>query len=199
MDLTKGTVGQEYIVRSVETGDEELDAFLEKKPAAFTGTYGYGVLDVQGPDESNEFTDWDGCFSEHCMIEFRKWLKKEYTSLEALNKSWATSFKSWDEVIPSTSAEARKMKSFASWQDHRTFNDWNRADALRALVTGINSVDPALTYSLSGTQNTNPWNAWDYWQLRPHLKALSGYSGEQTVQHRSFSNGLVYFPSQLCL
>ena len=28
MDLTKGTVGQEYIVRSVETGDEELDAFL---------------------------------------------------------------------------------------------------------------------------------------------------------------------------
>ena len=28
MDLTKGTVGKEYIVRSVETGDEELDAFL---------------------------------------------------------------------------------------------------------------------------------------------------------------------------
>ena len=28
MDLTKGTVGQEYIVRSVETGDEELDSFL---------------------------------------------------------------------------------------------------------------------------------------------------------------------------
>ena len=164
---------------------------LAKKPAAFAGTYKYGVLDVQGPDESNEFTDWDGCFSEHCMKEFRKWLKKQYTSLDALNKSWASSFKSWDEVIPSTSAEARKMSSFASWQDHRTFNDWNRADALRALVEGINSADPALTYSLSGTQNTNPWNAWDYWQLMPHLKALSGYSGEQSVQHRSFSNGSV--------
>lgn len=162
---------------------------LEKRPAPLTGAYPYGVIDVQGADEANEFSNWDGCFSEHCMKELRKWLKKEYTSLDALNKSWATSFKSWDEVIPSTSAEARKMKSFASWMDHRTFNDWNRADALRALVAGLHSVDPELTYSFSGTQNTNPWNAWDYWQLMPHLKTLTGYGGEQAVQHRSFSKG----------
>ena len=164
---------------------------LLKNPSAFGDTYKYGVLDVQGPDESNMFSDWDGCFSEHCMKEFRKWLKKQYPSLEALNKAWATQFKKWDDVVPSTSAEARKMSSFASWMDHRTFNDWNRADALRALVTGINTVDPTLTYSLSGTQNTNPWNAWDYWQMMPYLKALSGYSGEQTVQHRSFSGGML--------
>ena len=60
---------------------------LLKKPSAFGDTYKYGVLDVQGPDESNMFSDWDGCFSEHCMKEFRKWLKTQYPSLAALNKA----------------------------------------------------------------------------------------------------------------
>ncbi len=162
---------------------------LAQKPNAFGPSYAYGVLDVAGPDESNSINNWDGCFSDACKVEFRKYLQKVYPSLEALNKSWQTDFARWEDVIASTVDEARKMKSFASWLDHRTFNDWNRADALAHLVRGINAADPTLTYSLSGTQNTNPWNAWDYYQLMPSLRALSGYRGEQSAQHRSFAAG----------
>jgi hypothetical protein len=142
-----------------------------------------------GADESNSIVNWDGCFSIHCQQEFRNYLKKEYGSLEALNKSWKTSFTRWDDVIASTAEEARKMKSFASWMDHRTFNDRNLAKALGALVKKLKTIDPRLVYSLSGTQETNPWYAWDHYLMTPYLESLNAYVGEQTIQQRCFAKG----------
>ena len=149
--------------------------------------FNYGVMTLPGPDEANMFSEWDGCFSPHCQKEFRKWLKKVYPSLEALNKSWDCSFKSWDDVIALTASEVRKKKSFAGWVDHRTFNEWNRADSYRIMLTGMDKATGNIPYSLSGTSETNPWNAWDWYQLMPWLKTLAAYSGEQTIQHRSFA------------
>ena len=149
--------------------------------------FDYGALIIPGSDEANMFSEWDGCFSPHCQKEFRKWLKKVYPSLEALNESWDCDFKSWDEVIALTASEARQKKSFAGWVDHRTFNDWNRADAFRIMTTAMANASGGLPLSLSGTSETNPWNAWDYYLLMPWLKTLASYSGEQTIQHRSFA------------
>ncbi len=149
--------------------------------------FGYGAMIIPGPDEANMIGEWDGCFSPHCQKEFRNWLKKVYPSLDALNKSWDCDFKSWDEVIALTAAEARQKKSFAGWLDHRAFNDWNRADAYRIMITAMDKASGGLMYSLSGTSETNPWNAWDYYLLMPYLKSLAAYSGEQTIQHRSFA------------
>lgn len=149
--------------------------------------FGYGAMTIPGPDEANMFSEWDGCFSPHCQKEFRNWLKKVYPSLDALNESWDCDFQSWDEVIALTAAEARQKKSFAGWLDHRTFNDWNRANAFRIMITAMDQASGGLMYSLSGTSETNPWNAWDYYQLMPYLKSLAAYSGEQTIQHRSFA------------
>jgi hypothetical protein len=149
--------------------------------------FDYGALIIPGSDEANMFSEWDGCFSVHCQKEFRNWLKKVYPSLEALNSSWDCSFKSWDEVIALTASEVRQKKSFAGWVDHRTFNDWNRADAFRIMTTAMANASGGLPLSLSGTSETNPWNAWDYYLLMPWLKTLASYSGEQTIQHRSFA------------
>ncbi|MBQ7696134.1 MAG: beta-galactosidase trimerization domain-containing protein [Lentisphaeria bacterium] len=150
-------------------------------------SFPYGAMSIPGPDEANMIGEWDGCFSPHCQKEFRNWLKKVYPSLKALNDSWDTDFKSWDEVIALTANEARQKKSFAGWLDHRTFNDWNRADAFRIMITAMAKATGGLPYSLSGTSETSPWNAWDYYLLMPYLKTLAAYSGEQTIQHRSFA------------
>ncbi len=146
----------------------------------------YGSLFIPGPDEANMFSEWDGCFSPDCLREFREYLKKQYASLEALNASWDCNFSSWDEVVPMTSQEVRSKNSFAAWLDHRTFNDWNRADAFGYLIRGMKKVAPHLKYSLSGSSETNPWNAWDYYLLMKHLDAMSTYEGEQVIQQRSF-------------
>ncbi|MBE6355702.1 MAG: hypothetical protein E7058_01155 [Lentisphaerae bacterium] len=187
--LNQGTKEKDKMLRTPCLSDPQFRKTIAAVPKSFGVTYPFGVLDVAGPDESNMISEWDGCFSEHCKKEFRKYLKTQYASLEDLNRAWATDFKQWDDVVASTAAEARKMKSFASWLDHRTFNDVNRAYALGLLVKGINAKDPELTYSLSGTSNTNAWNAWDYYLMMPYLRALSGYTGEQSIQHRSFATG----------
>lgn len=163
-----------------------LNAPAQRK---FGPTYKLGAIDVMGADESNSIVNWDGCFSIHCQREFRNFLKKEYGTLAALNKSWETAFTKWDDVVASTAEEARKMKSFASWLDHRTFNDRNLANALAKLVKNLKAADRRLIYSLSGTQNTNPWNAWDHYLMTPSLESLNSYPGEQTVQQRCFAKG----------
>ena len=163
---------------------------FQKALATVTGIgshFKYGIMMLPGPDEANMFSEWDGCFSIHCQKEFRNWLKKVYPSLDALNKSWDCSFKSWDEVIALTASEARQKKSFAGWVDHRTFNDWKRADSFRIMLGALDKATGNIPYSLSGTSETNPWNAWDWYQLMPYLRTLAGYTGEQTIQHRSFA------------
>jgi hypothetical protein len=168
---------------------------LERDGAVLGSNLKYGVLMVAGPDESNMFSSWEGCFSPDCQRGFRDWLRKSYSSLKNLNKSWHTYYKNWNQVVAMTSAEARKHSSFAPWVDHRTFNDWNRADALKTLVRGIHKTAPGIPFSFSGTQETNPWNAWDWYRLMPYLGALSSYNGEQTIQHRSFAAGkFLQFP-----
>jgi len=151
----------------------------------------YGGLIGAGADEANMFGDWDGCYCQHCMKDLRIFLKESYGSLDALNASWQTKFANWDEVIPMTLPEARKHTSLAPWVDHRTFNDFQRGRAL-----GIQN-EAAFKYrgvnvSLSGTSDTNPWNAWDYYRIMPHMKAIAGYFGEQTIQHRSFAKGKLF-------
>ena len=151
----------------------------------------YGNILAAGADEANMFGGWDGCFSPHCMKAIRIWLRQVYGSLDKLNASWKTDFKTWDEVIPMTEAEVRNHGSYAPWVDHRTFNDIQRAAAIGIQTASIEK-HTGLWLSLSGTSNTNPWNAWDYYRIMPHMKALAGYFGEQTIQHRSFAKSKLF-------
>lgn len=48
------------------------------------------------------------CYCEACTLEFRRWLRRRYGSLEALNEAWGTRFWSqvyndWEEVRPPSS------------------------------------------------------------------------------------------------
>jgi hypothetical protein len=162
---------------------------LERISAKEQWTEKYGVLYRGGPDEANSITKWDGCFSKDCQHELRKWLKKEYGSLSALNKSWNTDFSDWSQVTAMTAEEVKNRKSYAPWVDHRTFNEWNRADAIARIVKGIKKIDPELRYALSGTQDTKAFNAWNWYLLMKSLEAVESYGGEQTVQQRCFFKG----------
>jgi hypothetical protein len=149
----------------------------------------FGYLFRSGPDEANSLGANELCFSEDCQKEFRHWLKEQYGSLDALNKSWESQYRNWDEIIAMTSDEVKGKHSYAPWLDHRTFNEWNYADSINRIIKGTKKYNPKLQYSLSGTQETSAHNAWDWWRLTPHLKSVLSYKGEQSIQRRSFSNG----------
>lgn len=46
----------------------------------------------------DEVTTQGACLSEHCQKAYRQYLQEVYRSLDVLNQSWATQFKSWDAV-----------------------------------------------------------------------------------------------------
>jgi hypothetical protein len=53
--------------------------------------------------------DYD--FSPASLAAFRTWLQKRYSSLEALNAAWLTSFAAWDAVRPFTTDEIKARLS----------------------------------------------------------------------------------------
>lgn len=169
---------------------------LEEKNSKLSALEDYGSIIRGGPDEANSIKKWDGCFSQDCQRELREYLKRKYSSLESLNKSWVTDFKKWDDVIAMTSDEVKNHPSFAPWHDHLTFNDWTRADAIHRIAKGTKAACPKLNYSLSGTHDTNPFNAYDWYLLMKDFDAIESYSGEQTILQRCFHEGgkLIWMP-----
>lgn len=78
---------------------------------------------------SNEYGGY--CYCEHCQKQYRKWLKKRYGSIDALNEAWNTTFwghrfQDFDEVM----APSRRTEEF----------DFGNPPALRTNVQG-NSID----------------------------------------------------------
>lgn len=89
--------------------------------------FGYDVLSVA---DENVFQRWiydkttpkdDICFCRHTIKAFQEYMKKEYGSLDTLNKSWQKDFKKWEDVVPETARHARFQENIAPWLDFRIF------------------------------------------------------------------------------
>lgn len=70
----------------------------------------------------NEYGTW--CFCSHCALEFRAWLRSRYSTLDALNDAWSTSFWSqcygrWDEIVPPRATQY--LRNPAQELDYRRF------------------------------------------------------------------------------
>jgi hypothetical protein len=128
--------------------------------------------------------DW----SPQTLVDFRVWLKQEYGTLPALNKEWRTSFKSWDSVVPYTTDEARKSRSFAPWADHRTFMEITFAQAYQTARDAVIQGDRDAHIAVSGTQATNAYDGADWSRLDRVIDDFLSYDGgNQWDMHRSFA------------
>ena len=131
---------------------------------------------------------FDFCYCEHCLREFRVWLKTVYPDLAALNKEWGTAFKDWDALVPMTFDEARKADRFASWADHKRFMEVSFHDFMRAIRTKVREVDPQARLALSGTQDPAPWGGMDLWLRVNTFDALRSYNSG--MQHPAMQYSL---------
>lgn len=135
----------------------------------------------------------DFCFGPHCLARFRAWLPTVYPSLEALNATWQTAFRTWEEVMPMTTeeirqhAQGRQSPSYAAWADHRTFMEITYAEAYRFIRDTLREVDPEGELRISGTQATVAYNGCDWWRITRWVKDTGPYTtGDQWELHRSF-------------
>jgi hypothetical protein len=132
----------------------------------------------------------DFCFSEHCLREFRKFVKARYGTLERLNAEYDSGFASWDDVMPFTRDEVWKSggRHVAGWADHLEFMDDRCTNALAFCVGELSRMDKNLYFTLSGTQPPAAYSGMDWWKMMHVLTGIEGYEiGGQFDLQRSFA------------
>ncbi len=136
----------------------------------------YGHTDEGGV--ADLVSAWDFCFCPNCMKAMHTWLQGQYSSLDALNTEWETSFKTWDEVAPFSTDEmmARKGNNLSPWADHRTFMNQSFAKALEVGTKAAEKVDPNARLGMLGCQMPSAFGGYDYWQLSRVFTAIEPYN-----------------------
>ena len=189
-----------------KTGDKRLLArrncvsapeFYEsrrKTLAAYGETIRNSGLRWHGFGDEQSLTGYEGkaidfCFSEHCLKEFRAFVKGRYGTLERLNEEYESSFAGWDDVMPFTRQEvwAANGKHVAGWSDHLEFMDSRATNAIAFCSAIIRQEDPHIRLSLSGTQPPAAYSGMDWWKMMQVLDCVLSYKiGGQLDLHRSF-------------
>jgi len=154
---------------------------------------GYGPLWYDISDEAgigDLVGAFDFCFSDHCLREFRAWLRSVYGTLEKLNEEWGTNFKTWDEVVPMTVDEVRKRKdgNFSPWADHRTFMEITFARAIQRCREWIMELDNTRPIGITGAQMPSAYGGYDWWRLCQVMDFVEPYNiGNNREMIRSFA------------
>ncbi|HEX7361826.1 MAG TPA: beta-galactosidase [Bryobacteraceae bacterium] len=134
----------------------------------------YNLADESGIAELAGFWDFD--FSDYSLDGMRRWLKKRYGTLAALNKEWGTHFTAWYLVTPDTTKQAmqRTDGNYSSWGDFKEWMDIAYARALKVGVDAVHSVDPHAYVGIEGAQMPG-WGGYDYARLTSVLDMMEPY------------------------
>ncbi|HXG64825.1 MAG TPA: beta-galactosidase [Blastocatellia bacterium] len=115
------------------------------------------------------------CFCPYTVARFREWLKKKYTTLDALNRAWYRRFSDWSEVQPN---RLSTILSYTDYVDWRFFIIEKLAEDLRRRYGAVKKVAPdrlitshaaapsLFTSPLSGDGSPDDWlmaGQVDYW------------------------------------
>ena len=191
-ELFKRTGDKKFLRRTPSFNDPGLMTTLSdivrasaRNKARYNMDY-YFVGDEGSLTSYGDAVDFD--WSPQTLIDFRSWLKQQYVELPTLNKEWRTNFSNWDDVVPYTTDEARKNRSFAPWADHRTFMEITFAHAYQSARDAVIQGDRDAHIAVSGTQATNAYNGADWSRLDRVIDDFLSYDGgNQWDMHRSFA------------
>lgn len=150
---------------------------------------------------SNEYNGGE-CHCELCVAAFRRWLRKRYGSLEALNRAWWTAFWShtytdWDQILP---VDPSIHGLVLDWQRFNTAQtlDFFRAETapLREITpdvpitTNFMGVSPTLDYREMATEcDAVSWDAYPRWHGRAEDRVVGAQVGFIHDVYRGLKGG----------
>jgi hypothetical protein len=199
-ELFRRTGDKKYLQRTPSFNDpvfmrslSDIVRAVARNKARYNMDY-YFVGDEGSLTSYGDEVDFD--WNPQTLNDFRLWLQHEYVDLATLNKEWKTNFKSWSDVVPFTTDEARKTGNFAPWADHRTFMEITFAKAYQIARNAVVEGDPDGHIAVSGTQATNAYDGADWARLDRVIDDFLSYDGgNQWDMHRSFArpNAMIGF------
>jgi beta-galactosidase len=108
----------------------------------------------------------DVCTSPTCLARFREELKSRYGSLEALNASWKTDHKAWDEIVPETLDDVKeKPEHWPRWADHRMYMDRVFTAAHAAGRDALRRGDPNARVGFDGVFSLTSYHGYNFYDL----------------------------------
>ncbi len=169
---------------------KKMTEALRDRQMAQVKEYG-GANDYCMGDEMSltSYTSYfDYCFCDKTLAAFREWLKTRYPSLDDLNKTWETSFATWDAVMPMTLDEVKGRANAAPWAEFREFMTQSLADYYALVQRAIRESDPQAHCGLSGTQEPKPGNGMNWWLDSQAFSYYHSYNtGWSDEMRRSFA------------
>ena len=120
------------------------------------------------------------CFSPTCIAAFHEFLKKEYGTIDDLNREYGSAFKSFAEIKPITLDEARKEpRLMPLWVDFRRHMESTWAgmlafdrDVVRAIV-----LNARVGYEGSDSTLINSFQAIDWQKIMSEIQLNNTYDG----------------------
>ena len=126
-------------------------------------------------------TPHDFCTSQWCLAAFREVLKGKYNhDLTKLNKNWKSSFKTWDEIVPDTLAQAEKKQNFTSWIEHRLFMTGNMTEISRKMAQTVKKLSGG-ELGVSGIGITETFKGFDLLDCMEFMKNSANYTTPFTI------------------
>ncbi len=187
----QATHDKRWLVRPVCLNDPaDLAPLADKlhKLAAFAGwlePLGYNLGDEMSLTYYTTPFDYD--FGDACLAAFRRWLRKRYPSLDALNRAWDTKFASWDAVTPMTAYEVKGRGNYAPWAEHREFMDETFARFFEWVRARLRERDPRAIVGMSGSQAAEAYGGYNWPRLMQALDFIQNYTHRNTmIMQRSF-------------
>lgn len=140
----------------------------------------YSLGDETGIADLSAFWDFD--LSPASVAGFQKWLRGQYSSLEALNAEWGTAYTRWDSIRPETTRQAMRRgdNNFAAWSDFKAWMDTAFADALRFGTDTIHRANPAALSGIEGAQKPG-WGGYDYTKLAHAIDVMEIYDDGENL------------------
>ncbi|HYG76465.1 MAG TPA: hypothetical protein VEK08_15780 [Planctomycetota bacterium] len=134
--------------------------------------------------------EFDYDFHPSNIKKFQEKLKVRFGTIEALNAALNCSAKSFEEIAPPTSDEAKAAKNFGLWNEWRAHNDDMWTGAFKMYGDAMKEKYPGSRLSVSGTQEQAVFNGIDWAKLTPVFGAVCGYGGRfQELQRLCYQSG----------
>lgn len=118
----------------------------------------------------------DFCQSPTCLKRLRAYLRGKYKSVSSLNHVWCTNFRTWEDVVPYTFAQAKEKHNFIPWAEHRLFMFSIFAEAVTNEKRFLREVAPEGKLAVSGMGAPTVFNGFDWYLLSQHLEFILGYT-----------------------
>lgn len=95
------------------------------------------------------------CVHPSCLAAYRRWLADQYGTIEALNASWGTDYRSFDEVDlldrKDNMETAAARTCFPRWYDRQAFARYNLMQFSARFVREYRQLDPQAKTGFEGT------------------------------------------------